>query len=292
MSTATPAHPEPLLPRVLSALREAGHDPDQLDPEALARFEHLHTLGRWATAALADACAITASDHVLDVGCGVAGPARHLARLRGCRVVGVDLTTDFLAVAADLNARLHLSGRVSVCAGDAVHLPFAASTFDVVWTQHVAMNIADKSRLYHELRRVIRPGGRLGLFDIVAGECNEGVIHLPVPWATDSSQNHLVPATAIRALLEDAGFRVTVFEDSTYDEMGPPPPPEDPQPLPPPPWAVTGRARRPAAAAHPSPLGLHLIMGGLLPVKVANAERNFDEGRIRLLRCVAVADGR
>jgi len=282
MSAATPAPPEPLLPRVLSALRLAGHDPDQLDPEALVRFEHLHTLGRWATAALADACAITASDRVLDVGCGVGGPARHLARARGCRVVAVDCTPDYFTVAADLNARLKLADRVAVCGGDAVHLPFVDASFDVVWTQHVAMNIADKARLYREFRRVTRPGGRLALFDIVAGHHSEGDIHLPVPWATDSSQNHLVPAAAIRTLLEDAGFRITVFEDKREFELEPPVPPARPSPESP------SLPARPVQE-EPSPLGLHLIMGGSLTVKVENAQRNFDEGRIRLLRCVAVA---
>lgn len=267
---ATRPGPPRLLPRVLDALRQGGHDPDELDPEALAGFEHFHTLGRRGTAALADAAAITSADHVLDVGCGVAGPARLLARARGCQVVGVDISADYLAVAADLDGRLGLRDRVTVCRADALQLPFAVATFDVVWSQHVAMSIADKGRLYAELRRVARPGARLALFDIVAGDSSDDNVHLPLPWATDASQNHLVTSATIRDLVERAGFRVSVFEDETRAVL-----------------EMPGRSDDDGDAA----LGLHLILGETLEVRQSNTERNFREGRIRLLRCVAVAGG-
>jgi ubiquinone/menaquinone biosynthesis C-methylase UbiE len=138
---------------VLQAIVDSGHDPDDLDPDALAPAEEFHTLGRLATVALADAAEVRAADHVLDVGSGLGGPARLLARRYGARVTGIDLTPELCAVAADLTRRVGLDDRVEIRQGDALDLPFDDATFDVVWTQHVSMNIADKDRLFGEMRR-------------------------------------------------------------------------------------------------------------------------------------------
>ena len=119
--------------------------------------------------ALAEAAAITSTDEVLDVGCGIGGPARFLATKFGCKVTGIDLTPEFIDVARDLNARVGLGDTIDLRVADALDLPFPDASFDVVWTQHVSMNIADKPGLYAELGRVLRPGGRLAFFDVVAG---------------------------------------------------------------------------------------------------------------------------
>jgi hypothetical protein len=102
------------------------------------------------------------------------------------------------------------------------------------------MNIADRPGLYRELRRVLRPGGRLALYDVVDG--GGGELLLPVPWATRPEQSHLVTRDEQRALLEAAGFRIDVWEDPTAEMVeitrsmigGPPPgqaPPDEPPPV-------------------------------------------------------------
>jgi ubiquinone/menaquinone biosynthesis C-methylase UbiE len=252
---------------VLAALVEAGYDPDHLDPEALAPAEEFHTLGRMATIALADAAKITASDKVLDVGSGLGGPARMLARRHGCHVTGIDLTPELCEVAKDLTRRVGLSDKVDIQQGNALALPFANSSFDVVWTQHVSMNIADKSKLYAEMRRVCKLGGRLAFFDILAGPLQP--LHFPVPWADTQSTSFLATAQETRADVEAAGFAVRIWEDVTKE-------------------AADFYVQLSNAPPVQSPIGIHLLIPNM-PVKGANLKRNVDEGRIVVVRCVADA---
>lgn len=252
---------------VLAAIVEAGYDPEHLDPEALAPAEEFHTLGRQATIALADAAKITSGDHVLDVGSGLGGPARLLARRYASRVTGVDLTQELCDVAEDLTRRVGLSDLVKIRQGNATDLPFDNATFDVVWTQHVSMNISDKAKLFSEMRRVVKVGGRLAFFDILAGPLQP--IHFPVPWANTQSVSFLATADETRSNIENAGFVVRTWEDVTqiaadfFEKLSETPP------------------------VH-SPLGLHLLIPDM-PIKGANLKRNVDEGRIIVVRCVADA---
>jgi len=250
---------------ILDALRAAGHDPDNLDPSAIAPVEEFHTLGRVASAALAEAAAITSTDLVLDVGCGIGGPARFLAAKFGCKVTGIDLTPEFIDVARDLNARVGLGDTIDLRVADALDLPFPDARFDVVWTQHVSMNIADKPGLYAELGRVLRREGRLAFFDVVAGE--HGPPHFPVPWADEPDRSFLAKPEAIRETLKSTGWTITRWEDLTSEALQ---------------W-FTSRAEAPPS---PSPVGLHLVMPNMR-AKVGNLHRNLAEDRVRLLRCVA-----
>ena len=252
---------------VLAALVESGYDPDNLDPEALAPAEEFHTLGRSATTALSEAAKITATDRVLDVGSGLGGPARMLARTYGCHVNGIDLTAELCDVATDLTRRVGLADKVEIRQGNALDLPFEDGSFDVVWTQHVSMNIADKSKLYAEMRRVAKIGARLAFFDILAGPLQP--IHFPVPWADDQATSFLATASETRSKVEASGFKVRVWEDVTqqaadfYEQLSKVPPVR-------------------------TPIGLHLLIPNM-PAKGANLKRNVDEGRIVVVRCVADA---
>lgn len=257
-----------LLDRILAALAEAGHDLDPLDPEALAPVEDFHTLGRLATVALADAAAITPADRVVDLGSGIGGPSRFLARTYGCRVDGIDLTPEFQAVSEDLSRRTGLDGLVTAHVGDATATPFADGAFDVAWTQHVAMNIADKAGLYAEARRVLKPGGRLAFFDIMAGP--EQPLHFPVPWADTPDLSFLVPPDDVRALVEAAGFEVDLWLDLSEDAVAF--------------FAAMAGAPPPNA----SPVNLALLIPDF-PTKAGNLVQNFTEGRTRLVRAVATA---
>ena len=254
---------------ILDALRSAGHDPENLDPEALAPLEDFHALGRAATVALADAVGIEPGDRVLDVGSGLGGPARYLARTFKCSVTGIDLTAEFCTVARELNRRVGLADVVEIHQGDALDMPFPDGGFDVVWSQHVAMNIADKGALYREMRRVVANGGRLGIFDVVAGPVEP--IHFPVPWAGKAEWSFLEPPEAIRAAVEAAGFDVTRWEDATAEAQ-----------------AFFATVAAAAAAGQEPPLGLHQILPDWA-TKMTNTLRNFKEDRIRLVRGVATA---
>lgn len=255
-----------LLERILAGLVAAGKDPEHLELDDLAPVDEYHVLGRAATMALAGAAAVSAGDQVLDAGSGIGGPARALARIFGAEVTAVDITREFCEVAEDLTRRLGLAGRVHIVEANALALPVADASFDVVWTQHLSMNVADKAGLYREFRRVLRPGGRLAFFDIVAGEHQP--IHFPVPWADAASRSMLATAQETRSFVIGAGF-----EPHDWEEV------RDPA-------LEFLRQATAAMSAGLPPLGVHLVMADA-PTKLANLVRNLEEGRISLLRGVS-----
>jgi hypothetical protein len=142
--------------RILAALREAGKDPDRLDPDDLAPVDEFHHGGRAATAAFAPRLALRPGIGLLEIGSGIGGPARYFARHHGCRVTGIDLTEEFIAVSRALTRRLGMESQVCCEQGSALSMPFPASTFDVATLLHVGMNIAEKACLFAEVRRVLR----------------------------------------------------------------------------------------------------------------------------------------
>jgi SAM-dependent methyltransferase len=260
-------HLEGLEQVLLGALRQAGRDPSALRPEDLAPVDAFHVRGREATVELALLAEVTGREQVLDVGCGLGGAARYLATL-GCRVVGVDLTECYCRMAAHLSRLVGLEGQTRFCRADAVRLPFAEASFDLVWTEHTQMNVADKARFYGEIARVLRPGGRLAFYDILQG--NGGAPYYPVPWAADASTNFLLTPEALRAQLQSTGFQLLFWEDRTEEAVA---------------WfqELFQRSRREGRPA----LGLHLLMGPQARVKSENQLRNLAEGRIVLVEGVA-----
>lgn len=122
-------------------------------------------------AALAD---LNASSHVLDIGCGVGGPALRLAESVGCRVVGLDLIESTVAQATATALDRGLGQLVSFEAGDATALPFADDSFDVVWGQDAWCHVPEKAKLVEEAWRVLRPGGIIAFTDWLAGSGMSG----------------------------------------------------------------------------------------------------------------------
>ena len=95
---------------ILTALRNAGKNVDQLTVDDLAPIDEFHTRGREATANLASLLSnnLQPNFHVLDVGSGIGGPSRYLASRFGCRVTGLDLVEEYCRVADSLAKRVKL----------------------------------------------------------------------------------------------------------------------------------------------------------------------------------------
>jgi SAM-dependent methyltransferase len=255
---------------ILAALEKAGKDINALTRDDIASFDEFHIGGREVTRELAHLADLQADTSVLDLGCGIGGAARTLASEFGCEVTGIDLVEEYYRTAQILSTRVGQDDKTTFQHGDATDVPFADDTFDVVWLQHMAMNIDDKPRLFNEVRRVLRPTGRLALYEICAGSVNPP--HFPVPWAGDSSINSLVQPQQLRQLLRDAGFNEVEWRDVTPASLE---------------WfqkVLTNMRARPADA--PPPLGLNLLMGATTGQKAVNSTRNMEEDRIRIIQGV------
>ncbi len=253
-----------LTERLKTALAALGPEDQRLTPQQLGALDQFHTRGLAATAELAKLAGITADMSVLDVGSGVGGPARFLAATYGCRVTGVDLSEPFVDAARYLTERTGQSGQVSFQTASALELPFDDGRFDVVLLQHVAMNISDRARLYREIRRVLKSGGRFATFDVVL---NSGEPHYPAPLGANAG-NELSPDRPPRRARRSkpAGFRTLAWQDDTEAAKA---------------WIAQLRASGPP----PSP-NLGVVMGPDFAQLAANLGRNLMEGRLGILTAV------
>src|SRR5579872_4001378 len=202
-----------LLERIEAALRANGEAVDKFAVEALYPLDQLHSRQLTATKEHLARLQLDESKHVLDIGSGIGGPARYMAATFGCRVTGIDLTEEFVAVARELTRRCGLAELVTYERADALAMPFADQSFDAGSCLHVAMNIADKRRLLGETGRVLRRGGRLVWSVVVLGSVRAP--HYPVPWSRDASASFIVPPDELRAAFADAGLAVIEWNDET-----------------------------------------------------------------------------
>ena len=178
-----------LLARLKAALTDDGVDPNHPTIDALAPYDQFHGRGLEATEEVARSMQAGPTDHILDIGSGIGGPARYFAHRFGCRVTGIDLTPEFCEVGDRLTQLLGLKDRVSLDVGDALAMPFADTSFDGAYSMNVSMNIADKAAFYREIFRVLKPGAWLVLSEIAKGE--RGELSYPTPWASSGRMSFM-----------------------------------------------------------------------------------------------------
>ncbi len=259
--------------KIFRAMEQSGKDPAHLNPEMLASVDEFHIRGREATLDLGRMARLNPEHKVLDIGSGIGGPSRCLASEFGCRVKGIDLTDEYCQAATELSKQLGLSHLVEYWQGDALNMPFPNDSFDIVWTQHVTLNIPDKMRFYHETGRVLKPGGSLALYNIVDG--GGGQVIFPVPWAKTPETSFLVNPEALQSFLERNGFSITYWENTTKKGLY---------------WFIRMSEQR--RKAQKPETDFQLLMGPLFPEMIKNQIRNLRENRINLVQVLATINKR
>jgi SAM-dependent methyltransferase len=248
--------------RILAGLHAAGLDPEQqLSPEDLGALDHFHTGGLNASRELLELARIQTGERVLDIGAGLGGSARLLASALGCQVDCIEMSADYCVGAALLNRLTGLEDRIKVHQGSALDLPFPDASFDVVWMQNVGMNIADKQKLYAEIARVLKPGGRYAFQEMAAGDV--ATSYYPLPWASDPADNCLVSGEEMCSVLDGCGFITELFEDTSDAHLH--------------------KSKTNATPARAGQLGLAVFVDNL-GEKAGNARRSLEEGQVRLVR--------
>lgn len=157
------------------------------------------------------------TDRVLDVACGPGLLARAMAP-RVAEVVGVDLTPAMLEKGRTL---LREAGHDNVVLqeADAQALPFADGTFDVVVSRLALHHLADPGGAVVEMARVLRPGGRLGVFDQVTSEDpGEETYHNRVERLRDRSHARALPLSELCRLVGLAGLQVTAVDTIDHEQ--------------------------------------------------------------------------
>ena len=258
-----------LLELIENGLKEIGKSKDSATVEDLAPVDEFHIGGRAATEHLMKQLAFNQSDKILDVGCGLGGASRFIAKTYQNSVTGIDLTDDYVTVGNTLSAWVGLNDSVSLHQGSALNMPFKEASFDGAYMLHVGMNIEDKDTLFSQISRVLKSRSKLGVYDIM--RTFEGTLSYPVPWASDDSFSFLAQSEEYSALLENAGFKIECINNRKDFALG----------------FFKQLKEKTEANNGPPPLGLHLLMESTTPVKIKNVIENMVNGLISPVEIVA-----
>lgn len=249
-----------LLEIILDGLQAARKNVSSLTVADLSSIDEFHTRGRVSTIEVAELAEIKESDLVLEVGCGLGGTARYLADQYKCRVMGIDLTQEYVDVGKELTRLVGLKDGVELRHGNALSLPYQDDIFDIVWTEHVQMNIADKKGFYSELARVLKSNGRLLFHDVFRGEQNPQ--YYPVPWADEETMSFLATEKEVKETMMHAGLEIESWSSRVEESV-----------------TSFSRVLKKIEADGFPPLGIHLLMGRNAKEKLVNYHRNLKENR-------------
>lgn len=174
-------------------------------------IDQFHGGGAEAVDRLLPSLGLTPGMTALDVGSGLGGPARQVARTTGCAVVGVDLTQSYVDTAVALTEAAGLSESVHFLCADVGGME--RSDFDAAYTMHVQMNVADKSAFFAAIASRLRTGARMATFEVCRSGADDPVY--PAPWSVDGTDSFLATPADLHATIEDCGFQTVEWVDET-----------------------------------------------------------------------------
>lgn len=177
--------------------------------------EQIHVGAEVQTDIMAEKAGITKNTSILDVCSALGGPARHLAIKYGCKVTGLDATMKMVDEATKRTEKEGLAHLVTYKLGNALDMPFKASSFDIVWGQDAWCYVTDKERLIKEAHRVLITGGVIAFTDwLQAGNMTDrewedlnGFMAFP----------YMETLAGYEQILKQNGFVITEKEDMSTD---------------------------------------------------------------------------
>ena len=197
--------------QVLDKLVQDGFDLSSLDQGILQDYDQDHFGGLAATDTLAHLANVGGSTHVLDVCCGLGGPARYLARHYGSRVTGIDLNQSRIDGAIRLTEMVGLEGKVSFYHANALSSALPSARFDSLISQEAFCHIPNKPELLTECLRVLKPGGLIAYTDILEGTSMTTPVRERL--RQEMTFMELNTLDSYRTLLETSGCEIKMAED-------------------------------------------------------------------------------
>lgn len=257
-----------VLGAIKGGLEKLGRTPDNCELADIDPAVQFHVGGAMTARRLFEATGLQAGQAVLDVGCGLGGPAMLAAIENGVKVTGIDLTPQYIDGGSELIRWLKLEDSVKLMVGDATTMSGVSdASMDAAYMLHVGMNITDKAALAKAIARVLKPGGKFGVFDMMACPGGEDLIY-PLPPAGTAAIAAFGTPDDYKQACSVAGLEL-VSEDMSFDCAA----------------AIEGMMAKVKAYVEangsPPPLGLFVVMGSDFKEKMANTLQCFKTGRMQ-----------
>ncbi|KAI8870936.1 Delta(24)-sterol C-methyltransferase [Ramicandelaber brevisporus] len=182
--------------------------------QSIARHEHfLASLGQFKP-----------GQSVLDVGCGVGGPAREIARFAGCNITGLNINDYQLGLAKKYSEQTGTAPLTTFVKGDFLQMPFADESFDGAYAIEATCHAPKLTDVYSEIFRVLKPGSACSLFEWCSTDKYdpENAEHRRVARDIEfgSGLPKLFTTTECLAALKEVGFEVEYSQDLAESHIG------------------------------------------------------------------------
>ena len=246
---------------IVKALQDTGLALDSLSLENLSMVDEFHIGGTSGTKFVTEKLNYSENSKILDIGCGIGGPARFLVEISNCSVTGIDLTSSYIETGNKLTKLMGLEDRVQLVKASALEIPFDKNSFDSSYMIHVGMNIKEKARLMGEVFRVTKAEGTFVIYDVM--KLRDLHVDYPLPWADKKEESAVDLISTYETELLNAGFQViekevkTDFAIKFFENM------------------IENINK-----SGPPPLGLHLLMGKNTKEKISNVFRQIKEKKL------------
>ncbi|KAK2746029.1 sterol 24-c-methyltransferase [Colletotrichum kahawae] len=175
--------------------------------QGIARHEHY----------LAHMINIKKGMKVLDVGCGVGGPAREIAKFTGAYITGLNINEYQVERAMRYTNKERMDKNVQFVQADFMNIPFEDNTFDAVYAIEATVHAPSLQAVYSEIHRVLKPGGIFGVYEWVMTEAydNDDLSHRKTRIEIEQGNGiaNMVKASEALRAFEAAGFEILENED-------------------------------------------------------------------------------